>query len=219
MLEFLVAPRCHRLFANLPAHRDEQLVGLGARAVFAAVLFTYFVQAGLSKIAFSDNIFWGLDDAAFYQILPLAVENYGYDIAAIPWFPHAIIVYAGSFFEIILPVLIIIGFLTHWAALGMIGFIAVQSIVDVVGHGVGAAVIGAWFDGAPDAELMDQRLLWAFLLAYLAVYGAGALSADGWLKRRIQHQRASHSNGREHTGQQPVDQQALTYGARQVPGE
>ena len=54
---------------------------------------------------------------------------------------------AGTYAEyILLP--IIIGFLTRLAAIGMIGFVVVQSIVDITGHGVGGADLGTWFDKA-----------------------------------------------------------------------
>jgi putative oxidoreductase len=66
--------------------------------------------------------------------------------------------------------------------LAMIGFVGVQSLTDIYGHGVEAATIGAWFDRTSDALILDQRLLWVFLLAVLVVKGAGRLSFDNWLK-------------------------------------
>ena len=53
---------------------------------------------------------------------------------------------AGIYAGFILPVLIVAGSMTRLAALGMIGFIVVQSYVDVVFHHVDAATIGALFD-------------------------------------------------------------------------
>jgi len=57
--------------------------------------------------------------------------------------------------------MIIIGFLTCLSALGMIGFIIVQSLTDLFGHGLisSSDVVGTWFDSTPDAVIMDQRLL------------------------------------------------------------
>jgi len=57
--------------------------------------------------------------------------------------------------------MIIIGFLTRLSALGLIGFIIVQSLTDLFGHGLisSSDVVGTWFDSTPDAVIMDQRLL------------------------------------------------------------
>ena len=62
----------------------------------------------------------------------------------------------------------------------MIGFIVVQSLTDLYGHGLAgdAKFIGSWFNRTPDAMLMDQRLLWVFPLIVLVIKGAGALSID-----------------------------------------
>ena len=57
----------------------------------------------------------------------------------------------------------------------MIGFVLVQSLTDIFGHGAAA---GAWFDRASDAVILDQRAFWVFLLAVLVLKGAGPLSAD-----------------------------------------
>lgn len=69
----------------------------------------------------------------------------------------------------------------------MIGFIIVQSLTDVVGHGAtDDKTLGALFDRFPDAAILDQRLLWIFVLTYLVVKGAGALSVDALLRRRME---------------------------------
>ena len=62
----------------------------------------------------------------------------------------------------------------------MIGFVVLQSLTDLYGHGAieEAGTLGAWFDKAPDAVILDQRALWVFLLLVLVVKGAGALSLD-----------------------------------------
>ena len=66
----------------------------------------------------------------------------------------------------------------------MIGFIIVQSVVDIWGHGVIGPDIGGWFDGHSGALIMDQRLLWVTILLVLVVKGAGALSVDRLLSSR-----------------------------------
>ena len=111
---------------------------------------------------------------AFYRILPNVTEAAGYDPSAISWI-YVPIVLIGNWAEVILPLLIVVGLFTRGAALAMIGFIIVQSVVDVLGHDVNA---GAWFDRASDGLILDQRLFWLFLLAVLVLKGAGRLSLD-----------------------------------------
>ncbi|MGI9451697.1 MAG: DoxX family protein, partial [Geminicoccaceae bacterium] len=88
-----------------------------------------------------------------------------------------------TYAEFILPVLIILGLFTRLAALGMIGFVVVQSYVDVVFHGADEKTIGGWFDQLSDATILDQRTLWVFLLVYLVVRGPGLISLDTVLGR------------------------------------
>ena len=117
---------------------------------------------------------------AYYQILPKVAEAAQFDpqmISAV-WYP---LVLLGSWAEMILPLLILLGLFTRGAALGMIGFIIVQSLTDVFGHGADAATIGGWFDRASDALILDQRLLWVFLLLVLVVQGGGRYALDHWL--------------------------------------
>lgn len=163
------------VFARIDA-TQPWLPGLAARLVFLAVLAPYYWAAGLTKF---DGHPFALSDGAYAQILPKAFEAAGYnsaDMGLLAW----LIVLIGSWAEMILPLLIVLGLLTRPAALAMIGFILVQSLVDITGHGVDAATIGAWFDRAPDAAILDQRALWVFLLLYLGLYGAGRVSLDGW---------------------------------------
>jgi len=88
---------------------------------------------------------------------------------------------------------------TRLSAPGMIGFIVVQSLTDLYGHGLAgdAKFIGGWFDRIPDAMLMDQRLLWVFPLLVLFIKGAGALSVDRALM-------VKHRNVPEHLCPIPV---------------
>lgn len=112
------------------------------------------------------------------------MENVGYDPSALGLW-HWAVVTAGTWAEFILPLTILIGLFTRLSALGMIGFIVVQSLTDLYGHGLAgdAKFIGGWFDRIPDAMLMDQRLLWVFPLIVLVVKSAGALSIDRALMR------------------------------------
>lgn len=161
-----------RLAAALDRHSDWILPTL-ARLVFAAVLLGYFWASALTKFdgPFTPSM------GAYAQIFPRAFEAVGYDASQLgAW--HWLVVMAGGFAEFILPALIVLGLLTRLAALGMIGFVVVQSLTDIWGHGAAA---GALFDRAPDAVILDQRTLWLVLFALLLCKGAGPFSADRYL--------------------------------------
>jgi putative oxidoreductase len=102
------------------------------------------------------------------------------DLSAFHW----AVVFAGTVAEFILPILIVIGLFTRLASLGMIGFVIVQSLTDLFGHGgiEHAETLGAWFDRIPDSLILDQRLFWVAILLILVMKGAGSLSADRLLK-------------------------------------
>jgi len=80
--------------------------------------------------------------------------------------------------------MILLGLFTRLASLGMIGFIAVMSFVDVAFHGLKPDDVGALFDRVQDSVIADQRLLWVLPLVYLVLYGAGSVSLDRLMVRR-----------------------------------
>ena len=166
------------------AARLDALLPLLARFTFGAVPALYFWASALTKLG--DGFFGFLfpSAGAYVQIFPHAMENIGYDPSALGLF-HCAVVTAGTWAEFILPLTILIGLYTRFSALGMIGFIFVQSLTDLYGHGLAgdAKFIGSWFDRIPNAMLMDQRLLWVFPLIVLVIKGAGALSIDRALMR------------------------------------
>ncbi len=169
------------LFGAIERALDGWGIEFGARLVFALTLMVYYLNSATTKLG--DGLFgvFAPSAGAFAQILPPIAEQYVYDTSAIPFFPWHLIVIAGTLAEIVLPVLILVGLFTRLAALGMIGFVVVQTIVDVAFHSV---KLGAWFN-VQASELLDQRVLWAFLLLLLVVRGAGALSLDAlWRKLR-----------------------------------
>ncbi len=168
----------HGFFGSLQQGLEDWFLGFFARLVFAAVLFYYFFNSAMTKIGEGSLGFLNITDNAYFQILPSVVEHYGFDVSQVPAFPYKLIVMAGTYGEIILPILIVIGLFTRIAALGMIGFVLVQSYVDITLHGADEKTIGAWFDRLSDSVILDQRALWVFLLVYLVVRGAGAISLD-----------------------------------------
>lgn len=154
-----------------------------ARFVFAAVLLFYFWNSAATKLGEGILGLFLLSDGAYVQIFPKAMEAAGYDSAQLGLL-HRVVALAGTWAEFLLPALLVLGLFTRLAALGMAGFVLVQSYVDVTGHGVGGADLGAWFDAASGALIMDQRLLWMLLFAVLFVHGAGPVSLDRLLARR-----------------------------------
>ena len=180
-----VARRHAAAFGALERTLEPWFLGLAARLVFAAVLFGYYWTSALTKIG--DGVFgvFSVSDGAYMQILPSVMEANGYDSSAIATAPWGLIVAAGTYAEFLLPTLIVLGLFTRLSALGMLVFVAVQSWVDVAFHGADAATIGALFDREAGSVILDQRLLWAFLLVTLTVKGAGLVSLDALLARRL----------------------------------
>lgn len=154
--------------------RLDWLVPTLARLTFLMVLFFYFWNSALLKI---DGSIFSPSAGAFGQIFPKAAEAVVWDVSQMTLFQRLVIL-AGTVAEFVLPVLIVVGLLTRLAAIGMIGFVAVQTIVDVIGHGV---ALGSLFDSGQ--ALIDQRMLWVFLFVILLLKGAGPLSLDALAKR------------------------------------
>ncbi|MGB0498664.1 MAG: DoxX family membrane protein [Rubricella sp.] len=156
---------CARLDAAAPA-----ILTTLARFAFAAVLLAFFWNSAGTKL---DGLFTPTL-GAYAQIFPRALEAASYDLSSFGTVHHAIIL-LGAWAEYILPALILLGLFTRLAALGMIGFVLVMTIVDIAGHGAG---IGTWFDRDAASLIADQRLLWLVLLMTLVLRGAGPLSLD-----------------------------------------
>jgi putative oxidoreductase len=150
------------------------LLPILARMVFALVLLMYFWNSALTKLG--PGLFGWLfpGDGAYVQIFPRAMEAVSYDSSQLSLWHWAVAV-LGMWAEFVLPALIVLGLMTRLAALGMIGFILVQTATDIVAHG---ATPGAWLDTASDAVILDQRSLWVLLLLILVARGGGWLSLD-----------------------------------------
>ncbi|MFW2542196.1 DoxX family protein [Primorskyibacter sp. 2E107] len=165
--------------------RGDGVLPVFARLVFAATLLGYFWASGLTKLG--DGVFGFLNPStgAYAQIFPRAFEAARYNTENLSLW-HWAVVTAGTWAEFILPLLIVIGLMTRLAALGMIGFVVLQSLTDLYGHGgiAHAQTLGAWFDRAPDGLILDQRAFWMLLLLTLVIKGAGALSVDRLLMAR-----------------------------------
>ncbi len=159
------------LYTDLVERLDKAdwLVPTLARLVFVLVFLFYFLNSASLKI---DGSIFSPSSGAFGQIFPKAAEAVLWDVTQMNIFQR-LIIFAGTVAEFVLPVLIVLGLFTRLAAIGLIGFTVVQTLVDVTGHGVG---LGTWLNNAP--ELIDERTLWVFLFAVLLIKGAGPLSVD-----------------------------------------
>lgn len=165
------------VFSAVQSVFEGWAIGLAARLAFAGVLFMYFWNSALTKIGPGFSGFFSPTVGAYAQIFPVEMANAGFDPSQLSSLHHAI-VYLGTYMEFLLPVLVVIGLFGRLAALGMIGFIAVQTYVDVTAHGVKGKALGAWFDKAADAAIWDQRALWITPLLILVIVGPGLLSLD-----------------------------------------
>lgn len=167
-----------------PLGSGDAALPFAARFAFAASLAMYFFNSGLTKIGDGLTGIFQPSLGAYAQIFPRAMETAGYDVEQLGVF-HWAVVTAGTWAELILPALIIIGLFARLASIGMIGFIVVQSLTDLFGHGAweDTAVLGAWFDRTPDGVILDQRMFWVLTLAIIVFKGAGWLSLDRFLNR------------------------------------
>lgn len=154
---------------------ETGMVATLARLVFIAVLLMYFWNSAALK---TDGSIFSPSAGAFGQIFPAAAEAVLYDVTQLNLFQR-LVIFAGTVAEYILPALLLVGLLTRLAALGMIGFVFVQTLVDVTGHGV---KLGGLFDSAQG--LLDQRVMWVFLFLVMVFTGGGPLSIDRLLKLR-----------------------------------
>ena len=148
---------------------SDAVVTTLARVVFLAVLAVYYLNAAGMK---TEGGFFTPSAGGFAQIFPKAAEAALYDVSQMSVFQRLVVI-AGMVAEYVLPVLLVIGLFTRAAALGAIGLVAVQTLVDVTGHG---APLGQLFDSS--IGLLDERVMWVFLLVVLVLRGAGPMSVD-----------------------------------------
>lgn len=173
---------CVRLYAivfnTLERVTEGWFLSLVSRVIFAAILFQFFWNSALTKIGGSIMNIFTPTAGAYAQMLPALMEQVSYDTSQIAFFPYGLIVLLGTWGEFLLPILVVVGLFTRAASLGMIVFILVMSYVDITGHGADAKTIGAFFDGDPYAKILDDRLLWIFLLLVPTLKGGGLFSLD-----------------------------------------
>jgi putative oxidoreductase len=167
----------NRAFGVIDAAVSSWAIPTLARLTFAGVLLVYFWASALTKVGSGIFGIFTPSAGAYAQIFPQKAEAVLYDPSQFS-IAEKLVVLAGTWAEFLLPLLIVVGLFTRLAALGMIGFVVVQSLTDIYGHGADAATIGAWFDRASGALILDQRAFWVFVLLVLVLRGAGPLSID-----------------------------------------
>lgn len=167
------------IFAAISRAAGNWFIPTLARFAFVAVLLKYFWGSAMTKLGSGIGGIFNLDPNGYVQIFPKKMEMLGYDPSGLGII-YKLIAIAGTWAEFILPALILIGLFTRLAALGMIGFVTVQTWVDVTGHG---AKIGSWLNNSSGELIADQRLLWFTIFAIMIIKGAGPLSLDRLLKR------------------------------------
>ena len=167
------------VFRGLEVVTESWFPGLFARLVFASVLLMFFLNSALTKVGSGFPDMFIPTSSAYVQILSSdAFQAYGFNVDNVPLFPETLIVFAGTYGEFVLPVLVVIGLFTRLSSLGMLIFIGVMTYVDIAFHNIDEKTIGHFFDRIQDSAISDQRLLWTVPLIYLVLKGPGLLSAD-----------------------------------------
>ncbi len=137
--------KLNTFFSNIP----EWIITLGIRLVIFRV-FWLSVQtkiAGLT-IAGQHFAFWSLTDNVFFQFwdYPAPLDS-------------NFMIYAGTFAEFFLSIAILLGLLSRYAAIGLLGVTLVIQFVEP----------GGWW---------SAHVYWVLLLVYLIRQGGGLVSVD-----------------------------------------
>lgn len=165
------------MFHPLQRATEDWLLGLAARLVFAGVLAFGFWARGEGALGGGLAGLGDISADTYYRVLP-AFGVTTADPGQVALWPWGLLVKAMVYGSLALPVLIVIGLFTRLAALLMMGLVALDTWVLIEGRGLDSATIGHWFDADTGSLVADQRALWGFLLLYLVIRGAGALSLD-----------------------------------------
>ncbi len=163
-----------RIFTTISNILGPWFLTTTARLTFTSVTLLFFWTSGQTKVG--DSIF-SPAFGAYAQIFPKKFESLGYDASLMSGFDTLVVLF-GTYAEFILPAMIALGLFTRLASVGMIGFIVMMSFVDIYGHNADEKTIGAMFDRFPYGLIMDQRLMWVFLLLVLVIKGGGPISLD-----------------------------------------
>ena len=178
-----IIARSNALAKWLDQATTDWLVPTLARFVFAATLLVYFWNSAVLKLGDGGiSSLFSANANMFGQMYPKVAETVLWDVTQATAF-QKLVMLSGTWAEFVLPLLVLLGLFTRLAAVGMIGFVIVQSLTDIFGHGADAKTIGSWFDNLSDGHILDQRAFWVFLFLVLVVKGGGPFSVDRFLFR------------------------------------
>ena len=167
-----------RIFQSISSFFAPWFIPTAARFTFASVLLFFFWNSAKTKVG--DSIF-SPSLGSYAQIFPKKMEAVGYDISQMSGL-DTLIVLMGTYAEFLIPLLVTIGLFTRLSSIAMIGFIIVMTLVDITGHNADPTTIGAMFDRTSGSLILDQRLMWIFILLVLVLKGGGPLSVDRLLR-------------------------------------
>lgn len=143
---------------NIMASIPEWAVNIGMRlAVFS--VFWSAVQNKIVGLTIGGQhfAFWSLTDNTFLLF------DFEYSL---PLIPSTLAAYLGTFGEFFLSLMILLGFMTRYAAVGlMVMTLVIQFLV----------YPGAWW---------SVHIMWVAMLAYLIRNGGGLISVDNFLLKR-----------------------------------
>ena len=141
------------LMAECGASRNilQPLLNFGFRFYVAFVFF----KSGLTKV----------DDK--FQVTQSTKDLFAYEFN-VPLLPSDVAAYLASYAELILPVLLVLGFLSRPAALALfiLNAVAAYSLAQTDF----ASAVGHW-----------QHIVWGVMLAVILAYGPSKISIDRWL--------------------------------------
>ncbi len=132
----------------------KPLLTFGFRFYVAYVFF----KSGLSKV--NDNF------QVTSSTLSLFQDEYN-----VPLLPSDIAAYLATYAELCLPILLLIGFLSRPAALGLFILNAVAMLYVAT---TDFATIGLW-----------QHTTWGAMIAVIFVFGPGKISLDKWISNKL----------------------------------
>lgn len=154
-----------------------------SRAVFAAVLFPWFLIGALSKVG-GLSLSLGptvghlpLSLGAYYAYVPGVIHDAGPDLTSFGILTEAYVALL-VLMELLLPTLIILG----WHARAAVILLALHQAFFLF-LGQTAESLGAIFDASPFDMVPDQLLLWIMSIVPLAIFGAGPISVDDGIRR------------------------------------
>ncbi|MEE9325781.1 MAG: DoxX family protein [Cocleimonas sp.] len=133
----------------------QPLLLFGFRFYVAYVFF----KSGLTKV--DDN----------FKITSSTIDLFKYDFK-VPVLPPEIAAYLATYAELILPVLLVLGFLSRPAALGLFILNAVAAFS--LAQTDFASAAGHW-----------QHVVWGVMLAVVFAFGPGRVSIDRWISDKL----------------------------------